>query len=405
MNRSGKFVCMLLACLLAACGGRDEPASGQRGPHGGRLLQDADLQLELAIFEDRVPPEFRLYGRAGGRPIPPAELSATVELRRITGIAGGRTDRHEFAPRGDYLVSDAEVYEPHSFDVAVRAQYAGRSHEWRYESPEGRITLPAAVALDSGIATREAGPGVIADQLRLYGRIVPDAERTRAVRARFPGPVRSVNARVGEPVKAGQTLATVESNESLQVYAVTAPMSGTITARNVNVGENTGDAPLFEIVDDAAVWAELAVFARDRPRLMPGQAVEVHAADSSQEAAGKIHVLTPAGGGAGSITARVVLDNRARQWTPGQFVEARVALAEHAAALVVPVSALQRLRDWDVVFVQEGGQYQALPVVTGRRDSSRVEILSGLQPGALVVAENSFLVKADIEKSGASHDH
>jgi len=34
-----------------------------------------------------------------------------------------------------------------------------------------------------------------------------------------------------------------------------------------------------------------------------------------------------------------------------------------------------------------------------------VEVLSGLQPGQRYVTGNSYLIKADILKSGASHDH
>jgi len=32
-------------------------------------------------------------------------------------------------------------------------------------------------------------------------------------------------------------------------------------------------------------------------------------------------------------------------------------------------------------------------------------VLGGLEPGTTFVTENSYLIKADIEKSGASHDH
>jgi cobalt-zinc-cadmium efflux system membrane fusion protein len=41
----------------------------------------------------------------------------------------------------------------------------------------------------------------------------------------------------------------------------------------------------------------------------------------------------------------------------------------------------------------------------GRRDSRAVEVLGGLDPGTVIVTDNSYLIKADIEKSGASHDH
>ena len=41
----------------------------------------------------------------------------------------------------------------------------------------------------------------------------------------------------------------------------------------------------------------------------------------------------------------------------------------------------------------------------GRQDKEWVEVLGGLKSGTEYVSENSFLLKADVEKSGASHDH
>jgi cobalt-zinc-cadmium efflux system membrane fusion protein len=383
--------------------GHDEP----RGPHRGRLLESGDLQLEVSIFEDGVPPEFRLYVTSGGAPVPPDQLRAAIDLHRVTGIEGGVTDRHAFTPREDHLVSAREVYEPHSFDVSVQLEYKGKTYDWKYASPEGRVEMDPAVATAAGIVTAKAGPGAISDQLLLYGRIAPDAERMRQVRARFPGPVRSVAVRTGDSVQAGQVLATVESNESLQTYSVTAPISGQITARHVNAGENAGEGALFEIADFSSVWAEVSVFQRDRARLSVGQSVDVRSAEGDQRGAGTIRLVSPSAAGVGPATviARVVLDNARGKWTPGQFIEAQVAVATHASPMVVPLQALQRFRDWDVVFVNEGATYQALPVQLGRRDGTHVEILAGVRAGVRIVTGNSYLVKADIEKSGASHDH
>lgn len=378
-----------------------------RGLHGGRLLESGDLQLEVSIFEDGVPPEFRLYVTRAGRPVPPTQVQAVIELRRVNGIEGGVTDRHSFRAREGYLVSAMEVHEPHSFDVSVRLQHQDSSHDWNYESHEGRIELEPAVATAAGIVTSQAGPGEIADQLPLYGRIAPDAERMRDVHARFPGPVRSVTVRAGDRVVAGQVLATVESNESLQTYSITAPIGGQVVARHVNVGESAGADPLFQIADFSSVWAEVAVFQRDRSRVAVGQSVEVRAAEGDQRGTGTIRLVAPAGTGSGSgaVIARLVLDNAGNRWTPGQFVEAQIAVAKQSSKLVVPLGALQRFRERDVVFASEGNVYQAVPVRLGRRDGSQVEILEGLLPGARIVTGNSFLVKADIEKSGAAHDH
>jgi membrane fusion protein, heavy metal efflux system len=57
------------------------------------------------------------------------------------------------------------------------------------------------------------------------------------------------------------------------------------------------------------------------------------------------------------------------------------------------------------VFVRVGDTYEIRPLELGKRDASQVEVLSGLKAGDRVVVEQSYVVKADIEKSGASHDH
>lgn len=409
---------LLLSMLgLVACGHASAPqADGHghaeaheeslvKGPHGGRLLQSGDFALEVTIFERGVPPEFRVYPSFKGKPLPPDQVRLSMTLSRINGLPSGKTDRQDFTPRNDYLLGSQEVYEPHSFAVKAVAQHAGRTHEWNYDSPEGRVRIAADMAQAQDLKTAIAGAGAIRETVSLYGSIQPDAERQRAVTARFPGIIRSVPVQAGDRVKAGQALATVESNESLQVYAVTAPIAGTVTRRNTNPGEATGSEALFEVADFASVWAELSVFPRDRGRLARDQAVEVSAADGTATGSGRIRYLSPVGAANQALLARVVLDNGAGQWTPGQFVNARVTVAEAPATTVVPLAALQTFRDWDVVFVVDGETYQAQPVQLGRRDASHAEILAGLAPGARIVVANSYLVKADIEKSGASHDH
>jgi cobalt-zinc-cadmium efflux system membrane fusion protein len=74
-------------------------------------------------------------------------------------------------------------------------------------------------------------------------------------------------------------------------------------------------------------------------------------------------------------------------------------------ALAVRTEALQTFRDFSVVFAQVGETYEVRMLELGRRDARHAEVLGGLKPGTRYVTANSFLVKADIEKSGASHDH
>jgi membrane fusion protein, heavy metal efflux system len=406
-----KHVCELIfiVALLAGCGSaapdsrdaEEHEAAEARGPHGGRMLEDGGFSLELAMYESGVPPELHAWAFEGGRPVPPAEGDLTVDLTRL----GGEREQVGFAPVGDYLRGSPTVHEPHSFDVRVAARHSGRAYEWSYESYEGRTTIAAEIAAAAGIATAIAGPGTIADTFVLYGTIGTDLTRVREVQARFPGLIRTVARKAGDTVRAGDALATIESNESLQTYAVTAPIAGTITARHAEPGDHTGAGALFEIVDLSTVWAELNVFSRDRPRLRTGTAVQI-AADNGAQAEGTIDYLAPVGNRSSqSVVARVVLDNTEGLWTPAQFVEARVTASETPVALAVPLGALQRFREFDVVFAKVGDSYEVRMLTLGRRDAANVEILGGLVPGTEYVTDNSYLVKADIEKAGASHDH
>jgi cobalt-zinc-cadmium efflux system membrane fusion protein len=63
------------------------------------------------------------------------------------------------------------VTEPHSFDVAVRAVYGGATHEWAYQSYEGRTTIGAAQAEAAGIRVEAAGPATLEETIALSGRV------------------------------------------------------------------------------------------------------------------------------------------------------------------------------------------------------------------------------------------
>lgn len=408
-----KLLMVLLVSALVACGSEksaptvaesdhgesvDETA---KGPHGGRLLVDGAFALELAIFESGVEPEFHAWATEAGKPLAPSEVAMTVELKRL----GGRVDAIRFAPQADYLRGDAVVVEPHSFDVTVRATKAGVEHRWTYENHEGRVRIPAEIAAASGLKTEVAGPATLSETVILYGQIATNAEHQREVTARFPGLIQSVRASIGDTVKAGQTLAVIESNQSLEPVALSAPMAGVITARDANPGEQSGDRMLFTITDPASVWAELAVFPRDRTKVRPGAAVRVRAADGGESVSGTISRIGLEAGGNQAVQARVVLDNRSGSFPPGTFVTAEVEIGSRPVPLAVKASALQAFRDFTVVFEQVGDEYEVRMLELGQQQGDWVEVLGGLDPGAQYVSANSYLIKADIEKSGASHDH
>ena len=169
---------LILPLSLIACGGdpaaNEAAAEGEaapagdyeRGPHNGRMLREGNFALEITVFEDGVPPEYRLYAYRDNKPVAPGEVQAGITIRRLDG----EVTTFSFKPEQDYLRGNATLVEPHSFDVAATATEGGRKHSWKFPSYEGRVTIAAAAARAAGMEIENAGPATIGEALeRVHG--------------------------------------------------------------------------------------------------------------------------------------------------------------------------------------------------------------------------------------------
>lgn len=282
----------------------------------------------------------------------------------------------------------------------------GKEGEHAEDEGEGHVELDEKAALAAGIEIETAAAAGIREVLPLYGTVQPNAERMREITARYPGVISSIVKKVGDTVRQGETLATVESDESLRSYNVTASLSGVVIARKANPGEKAGDASLFTVADLSTVWVELALFPRDLAKVRTGQTVRVKSADEGLAAEGKIVYIASLGQSASqTLTARVLLDNRDRRWAPGLYVTGDVALSEKQVLVAIKSSALQTVENRSVVFVQTGDGFQTTVVEIGRSDGEFTEIVSGLDAGSRYAAANSFVLKSEAGKGEAEHGH
>lgn len=195
--------------------------------------------------------------------------------------------------------------------------------------------------------------------------------------------------------------------ESLPRYEIRAPIAGTVVERDLTIGEAVpADRNIFVIANLRSVWIEAAIPARDLVRVRQGQAALVVAPDTGLEARGRVGFIgTLVGEQSRRAVARIVLPNTGGAWRPGSFVTVRLEQSSATVPLAVPVEAIQSFRDWQVVFVRYGDWFEARPLELGRSDGVWVEVLSGLTAGERFAATNSFAVKAEIGKLGATHDH
>lgn len=272
-------------------------------------------------------------------------------------------------------------------------------------APPNTAAISPQAAQQLGVEMAGAAPAAIRTTLTLFGSIQTEPQNVVEVTARFPGPIRSVLHQVGDRVRAGDALARIESNESLQVYSVSAPIAGVITQRHANPGELAGSEPLFEVVDASKVRVDLNVFPQDRAKLKVGQSVRVASTDAGTTAEGKLAYISPLGSAqTQGVIARIALDNREGRWTPGQFVTADVLIDETRAAVTVAPTALQQVKGKSIVFVQTPQGFAARAVGLGRRSAEAVEITQGLAEGERYAAKNTFVLKAELLKSEAEED-
>lgn len=484
----------IAACSVfwtVGCGGKpsapkaegEEPAKEyEKGPHGGRLLSDGAFQAEITIYERGVPPQLRVYLYDRAKPLSPAQAKLRIDLHRL----GGRADSIGFKPEGDYLAGDKVVEEPHSFDVAVAAEYGGARHSWKYSQTEGRVQLSEDAVRTSAIQVETAGPVMMRTIVELPGEIALNGDRVTHVVPRMSGVLREIRKNQGDAVTKGEVLAVIDSRElaeakrqfietaqqldfarkafereeglwkknisseasylaeerahreaglkhrsarqqlealgvdgatlqalldqpdtNLTRYELRAPFDGTVIEKKVATGQAvTEDEDLFTVADLSTVWVNVTVYGKDLNAVRAGQEVTVRSDALESEARGKIvYVGSLVGGEARSATARVVLPDPTRRWRPGLFVAARVVREEKTVPVAVKREGLQKFRDWDVVFVRVGDLFEARPLELGRTEGEWVEVLAGLSPGEKYASANSFILKADLGKAGASHDH
>ncbi len=304
---------------------------------------------------------------------------------------------------GSIIVYKATANDDHP--KAKQADEASHDHDGEEEhGDKTEISPKSAEAMK--IEVLQAGPATVHQTIGLTGKITLNQNKVAQVRARFPGIVRTVKKSIADEVKKGETLATVESNESLQVYAVLSPLGGIVLGRNTNIGDVADTEPMFVVADLSELWAEFFIFSRDVERIQPGQKIDIKSLTDETSTEAVLATLLPTTESSSqTVVARVTIANPDNKWRAGMTVRGDVVLSERDVALAVKTSAIQRQEGGNVVYVQKSNEYEMRKVDLGQSDREWTEILSGLEAGEHYVATNSFIVKADIAKSEAEHEH
>ncbi|WP_454783508.1 efflux RND transporter periplasmic adaptor subunit [Legionella sp. WA2022007384] len=283
-----------------------------------------------------------------------------------------------------------------SFFFPIHEGFAhGEEIEVSEGGAKGPVHLTSAQTKMLGIKVVDTTNRPMAQLLGLNGQVqlLPDAQADVSIR--ISGSVTAIDVNLGDSVKQGQRLATVQSRlvgNPPPSVAVTAPIAGIIDARNINLGQAVEpNTVLFHISNRDKLLVIAQVYEEDLGKVKVGQTVTIHALSYPKKVfAGQVTLIEPnLDPLTRTVNVRITLDNKEGFLKPGMFVRANVILARNEAALTIPNTAVLQADGEQFVFVQNGDIYDRVVVKVGAVDDDYSEITDGLVPGDLVVTQGN----------------
>lgn len=208
-----------------------------------------------------------------------------------------------------------------------------------------------------------------------------------------------------------------ESGEVTPRIAITAPIAGEIVEREVTLGELVSPQreKLMVIANIESLWVLADVTGVHLPSASLGAKAWINAGGlDAHEHEGKVSYISPMiDPHTRSVSVRVVVECEDRSLKPGMFVQVRIEASKRdgsqaSEVVAVPETAIQMIDGNPVVFVPAADSVNAfMPrrVTVGKTVGGFVPVLAGLHEDEPFVATGSFLLKADLGKSTAEHQH
>ncbi|MEW6372080.1 MAG: efflux RND transporter periplasmic adaptor subunit [Pseudomonadota bacterium] len=190
-----------------------------------------------------------------------------------------------------------------------------------------------------------------------------------------------------DAARAQLDLARIALNDT----TIRAPLSGVVSKRFVQAGEKLSpDSPVMAIVDLAHLTLDAQVPASDIPRVQVGQDVRFRVDGfDAREFTGKVARINPAAeAGSRAMLVYISVANTDGALRAGMFAKGQITTDKTGARPIVPLAALRKDGQRDVVYRVDGGKVVAQPVELGMRneDEGLAEVTGGLDAGAVLLA-------------------
>jgi len=190
----------------------------------------------------------------------------------------------------------------------------------------------------------------------------------------------------------------VVARRQLSDTKITTPISGIVTARNVNIGSFVQGAPqstlVANVVDISKLKVKLNVAEKDVFRLKSGNKVDVTTDIFPNTVfTGVISTISPKGDEAHTYPVEIVMDNSKQQLKAGMFAHITFNPQASTNALVIPREAVVGSMKNAKIYVVKNNVANLRSITTGKSFGTSVEVLQGLNEGESVVVNGQNNLK------------
>jgi len=318
-----------------------------------------------------------------------------------------------------------------------------------FDAGPGVVRIAPQVQQQMGVRKANVEVGQLQQTLRVYGRVVPDAELVQKLSPRVKGWVDMLFVHApGERVKRGQPLYALYAPDLVQAQETylqalrTRNFSSALSAEAALRALNMDDLAIAQLKRDGVpqrsvifratqvgmvdmlaisegdyvrpkdqlliiasmerVWLELELFESQASQLKPGQALRFTTpAHPGLVWEAEISSLYPdVDKKSRTLRFRAAVDNARMLLRPNMQVEAIVALNKRKPALLVPRSAVIDLGEQQRVVLDVGdGHFKSVRVTPGESNGEQMEIFDGLKEGDVVITSAHFLLDSESSKT------
>ena len=189
--------------------------------------------------------------------------------------------------------------------------------------------------------------------------------------------------------------------EAVRKTEIRAPFGGKLGLKNISNGAFVTSATIVTTISQVSqLKIQFNVPEKYGSQLKNGQAINFTVDGSAKTYTANIMAAeVKMDENTRSLAIRAVVKNPDASLIPGVFAKVKIVLGKNESAIMIPTIVVQPLGRKKLVYLYKGGKSMPADITTGIRDSSNVQVLTGLSVGDTIITTGLLFLRpgADVK--------